>query len=106
MGVGSWLNNYSEFSAALMGMHNAYPTSTGELAKAESINRRLSVLIHGDLALAHAIGAGLSTVRTWRAKRLIPYIKTGHKSITYNLSKVLAALEALEVKAIIAKGTR
>jgi len=80
--------------------------NTSELAKAESITRRLSVLIHGDLALAHELGAGLSTVRTWRAKRLIPYIKTGHKSIAYNLSKVLAALDALEVKAISAKGTR
>ena len=47
-----------------------------------------------------AIGAGLSTVRTWRAKRLIPYIKTGHKSVIYDLPKVLAALEEFEVKPV------
>ena len=55
------------------------------------------VLLHGDAALAVALGAGLSTVRTWRAKRLIPFIKTGHKSISYSLPKVLAALESLTV---------
>jgi hypothetical protein len=60
----------------------------------------ISVLIHGDQALADAIGAGLSTVRTWRAKRIIPYIKTGHKSVIYNLPKVLAALEEFEVKPV------
>jgi hypothetical protein len=57
-----------------------------------------SRLIHGDEALAKALEAGLSTVRTWRAKKIIPYIKTGHRSVIYNLPKVLAALEALEVK--------
>ena len=54
-------------------------------------------LLHGDLALAVALGAGLSTIRTWRGKRLIPFIKTGHKSISYSLPKVLAALESLTV---------
>jgi len=61
-------------------------------------------LIAGDRALAFALNFGLSTVRTWRAKRLIPYIKTGHKSVIYNLPKVLAALEALEVKPVTSKG--
>ena len=61
-------------------------------------------LIHGDQALADAIHAGLSTVRTWRAKRLIPYIKTGHKSVIYDLNKVMAALGALEVKPVTSKG--
>jgi hypothetical protein len=55
-------------------------------------------LIHGDEALAKALEASLSTVRTLRAKKIIPYIKTGHRSVIYNLPKVLAALEALEVK--------
>ena len=54
-------------------------------------------LLHGDLALAVALNAGLSTIRTWRAKRLVPFIKTGHKSISYSLPKVLAALESLTV---------
>lgn len=52
-------------------------------------------LIHGDLALAQALGVGLSTIRTLKTKRLIPFMKTGHKSIIYNLPKVLAALESL-----------
>jgi hypothetical protein len=63
-------------------------------------------LIYGDQALADAIHAGLSTVRTWRARRLIPYIKTGHKSVIYDLNKVLTALEALEVKPVTGKGGR
>jgi hypothetical protein len=66
----------------------------------------LTNLIHGDQALADAINAGLSTVRTLRAKRLIPYIKTGHKSVIYDLSKVLAALGTLEVKPVTGKGAR
>ena len=63
-------------------------------------------LIHGDQALAEAIHAGLSTVRTLRAKRIIPYIKTGYKSVIYDLNKVLAALEELEVRPVTRKGTR
>jgi hypothetical protein len=63
-------------------------------------------LIHGDQALADAIHAGLSTVRTLRAKRIIPYIKTGYKSVIYDLNKVMAALEVLETKAIERKGMR
>lgn len=94
-----------------MNYHGLNPN--GDLPQKQAITKNESVpphvhaaLIHGDAALAVALGAGLSTVRTWRAKRLIPFIKTGHKSIAYNLSKVLAALEALEVKAISAKGGR
>ena len=61
-------------------------------------------LIYGDQALADAIHAGRSTIRTWRAMRLIPYIKTGHKTVIYDLNKVLAALEMHEVKAVRPKG--
>ena len=57
-------------------------------------------LIPGDRALASALNICLSTVRTWREKRIIPYIKTGHRSVIYDLPKVLAALEALEVKPV------
>jgi hypothetical protein len=82
---------------------------TGDLPSKQAITQNESIpphvygapihgaLIHGDLALALALNAGLSTIRTWRAKRLIPFIKTGHKSISYNLPKVLAALESLTV---------
>jgi hypothetical protein len=64
----------------------------------------LCALIAGDRALASALNIGLSTVRTWRSKRIIPYIKTGHKSVIYDLSKVLAALGTLEVKPVTSKG--
>lgn len=66
----------------------------------------LTNLIHGDQALADAIHAGLSTVRTLRSKRIIPFIKTGHKSLIYDLNKVLAALELYEVKPVSEKGAR
>jgi hypothetical protein len=69
-------------------------STTGYLPSAQAITPHL---IHGDSALAAALGAGLSTVRTWRAKRLIPFIRTGHKSISYSLPRVLAALERLTV---------
>lgn len=54
-------------------------------------------LLHGDAALATMLAVCVSTVRTWREKRLIPFIKTGHRSISYSLPKVLAALENLTV---------
>ena len=100
-------------------MHTACLTTNGDLPKKQAITKTKTesvpphvyaertydparthgnaVLLHGDAALAVALGAGLSTVRTWRAKRLIPFIKTGHKSISYSLPKVLAALESLTV---------
>jgi hypothetical protein len=87
-------------------MPSACSTITGDLPQKQAITKTkpesvpphvYAVLLHGDAALAVALGAGLSTVRTWRAKRLIPFIKTGHKSISYSLPKVLAALENLTV---------
>lgn len=75
-----------------------------DTASTKTVISNRTSLIHGDQALADAIGAGLSTVRTWRAKRIIPYIKTGHKSVIYDLTKVLAALGALEVKPVTSKG--
>jgi predicted site-specific integrase-resolvase len=55
-----------------------------------------SQFIFGDLKLAQTLGAQVSTIRTWRYKGLIPFIKTGHKSIMYQLPAVLAALEKME----------
>jgi hypothetical protein len=79
-------------------------TTTGDLSSKQAITQNQSIpprvhgaLIHGDLELARMLGSSLSTIRTWRGKRLIPFIKTGHKSISYNLPKVLAALESLTV---------
>jgi hypothetical protein len=59
------------------------------------MNNTNPILIHGDQALATALGTPLSTIRTWRAKRLIPFIKTGHTTISYNLPKVMEALDAM-----------
>ena len=89
-------------------MHNHALLPTGDLPSKQAITQNESnppniyggahgQLIHGDVKLARQLGTGLSTIRTWRAKRLIPFIKTGHKSISYNLAKVLAALESLTV---------
>ena len=94
-------------------MHTACLTTNGDLPQKQAITKTKTesvpphvhaartqgdpALLHGDLALALALNAGLSTIRTWRAKRLIPFIKTGHKSISYSLPKVLAALESLTV---------
>jgi len=83
--------------------HHGLPTN-GDLPSKQAITQKESVsfhsqgaLVHGDLALAQVLDTSLSTIRTWRAKRLIPFINTGHKSISYNLPKVLAALESLTV---------
>ena len=83
-------------------MTNHSAVYAGELPYPQSITN----LIHGDAALAAALGAGLSTVRTWRAKRLIPFIKTGHRSIAYSLPRVLRALERVEVSEISKPTTR
>jgi hypothetical protein len=39
-------------------------------------------------------------LRTLRDEHKIPFIKFGHRSILYNVPKVLAALEKLEVKEV------
>lgn len=97
MEVGLWPNRTLRFLFSFLNMPSACSNITGDLPQKQAITKTESVLLHGDAALALALGAGLSTVRTWRAKRLIPFIKTGHKSISYSLPKVLAALERLTV---------
>jgi excisionase family DNA binding protein len=39
------------------------------------------------------------TLRTWVHQGKIPYIKTGHRSVFFQPSKVFAALEKFEIKA-------
>jgi aspartate/tyrosine/aromatic aminotransferase len=39
-------------------------------------------------------------VRELRDRHKIPYIKFGHRSVMYNIQKVLAALEKLEIKKV------
>jgi len=83
------------FLLSLMTNNKLVPAKTGP--HSDVCPTVLTNLIYGDQALADALDACLSTIRTWRNKRLIPFIKTGHKSICYNLPKVLAALESLTV---------
>ena len=113
MGVGLWPNSTLRFLFSVSNVHTACLTTNGDLPKKQAITKTKTesvppqvyaartqgdpALLHGDLALAVALNAGLSTIRTWRGKRLIPFIKTGHKSISYSLPKVLAALESLTV---------
>ena len=96
-------SGFFDFDGVSTAMTNNSVASTGDLPSAQAITPHL---IHGDSALAAALGAGLSTVRTWRAKRLIPFIRTGHKSISYSLPRVLAALERVEVSEISKPTTR
>jgi hypothetical protein len=96
-------SGFFDFDGESKAMTNNSVASPGELPYPQSITPHL---IHGDSALAAALGAGLSTVRTWRAKRLIPFIRTGHRSIAYSLPRVLRALERVEVSEISKPTTR
>jgi hypothetical protein len=48
--------------------------------------------------LADYIDIKIRTLREWRRKRLIPFIRVGRK-IQYNVNNVLAALDRFERKA-------
>jgi predicted site-specific integrase-resolvase len=48
--------------------------------------------------LARKLGEVERTIRNWRYKGLIPYLKLGHKTIRYRLDAVLAALEKKTVR--------
>ena len=63
-------------------------------------------LIVGDRALASFLGVCLPTIRWWRARGVIPFIKTGHRSIAYEPDDVLAALRSFRKKPTTEKGGR
>jgi hypothetical protein len=48
--------------------------------------------------LALALNESPFTIRTWRKKRIVPYLRIGHRSIRYRLPAVLAALERFTIK--------
>jgi Helix-turn-helix domain len=50
--------------------------------------------------LAVKLGESERIVSSLRHKGIIPYLKLGHRTIRYNESAVIAALEKREVKAI------
>ncbi len=69
-------------------------------------NMKTTQLLHGDSALAVALNSNVHTIRTLREKGIIPHIRTGHRSIIFDLTKVLAALDTLEIKAVTKKGVQ
>jgi hypothetical protein len=48
--------------------------------------------------LSRKLGEEERTVRNWRYKGMIPYLRLGHRSIRYRLDAVLAALEKRQIK--------
>ena len=74
--------------------------TTQTQTNATGTKRTYPQLVKGDAPLSVVLGVDSSTVRTWRKSRLIPYTKTGHRTIVYSLEKVLAALERFEVKTV------
>ena len=50
--------------------------------------------------LSEELGPPVRTLRTLQYKRIIPVIKTGHRSCLFDVEKVRAALEKFEVKAV------
>ena len=54
--------------------------------------------LDSEAELARKLGEMERTVRTWRVKGMIPYIRLGHKTIRYRLGPVLEALEKRQIK--------
>ena len=48
--------------------------------------------------LARALNESPFTVRDWRHKGIIPYLRLGHRSIRYRLPAVIAALEKFTIR--------
>jgi hypothetical protein len=48
--------------------------------------------------LARALGEEERTVRNWRYKGMIPFLKLGHRSIRFRLDMVLEALDKRSLK--------
>jgi excisionase family DNA binding protein len=69
-------------------------------------NTQSKTLIFGDAQLASQLGCSLSTIRDWRSKRVIPFVKTGVRQVVYNLRRVLDALDALEIRSVTKPTTR
>jgi len=50
--------------------------------------------------LSALIGIPVRTIRSLQYEGKIPYISAGHRTKLYDMDKVVAALERLEVKAV------
>lgn len=51
-------------------------------------------------SLSDAIGIPVRTIRSLQYQRKIPYIHAGHRTNLFDVNKVLAALDKLEVRAV------
>ena len=54
--------------------------------------------LKSEAELARALGEEERTVRNWRYKGIIPFLKLGHRQIRYRLGPVLDALEKRQIK--------
>jgi hypothetical protein len=50
--------------------------------------------------LSAELGPPVRLIRTWMSRRLIPYIKTGRRTVLFEADKVREALAKFEVKAV------
>lgn len=50
--------------------------------------------------LSEQSGIPVRTLRTLKTQRKIPYIRAGYRTLLFDLEKVMAALEKMEVKAV------
>jgi hypothetical protein len=53
--------------------------------------------------LAEAKGRSVRELRTLQQKKIIPYLKLGHRTCLFDLQQVDKALGAYEIKAVSAK---
>ena len=51
-----------------------------------------------EVELARALGEMPRTIRNWRYRGLLPFVKCGHRSIRFRLDMVLEALEKRTIK--------
>jgi hypothetical protein len=53
--------------------------------------------------LSEALGPPVRTFRTLMHAKKIPYFKTGHRSVLFDVAKVEAAISKFEIKSVTAK---
>jgi hypothetical protein len=67
-------------------------------SKWRKYKRRGGGELKSEAELARALGEEERTVRNWRYRGLIPYLKLGHRQVRYRLDAVLAALDKKTVR--------
>jgi hypothetical protein len=53
--------------------------------------------------LSEALGPPVRTFRTLMHTKKIPYFKTGHRSVLFDVAKVEAAISKFEIKSVTTK---